>query len=898
MPRESVPLVAFNRGIVSRLGLARVDVKRISLAAQTQDNWLPRVLGSMMLRPGRQYIDNTASNAATRLLRFVFGTTDTALLELTDSVLRILIDDVPLARPAVTSAVTNGNFTSNLNDWTDNDEAGGASTWVAPGYMQLLGNGMARAIRDQQVSVTGANIGVEHALRIEIARGPVSVRVGSSSGGEQYVQETVLETGTHSLSFTPTGDFHIRFFSPLERAVWVNSCNVEGAGEVTLPTPWAEADLGNVRIEQSADVVYVACSGMQQRRIERRGTRPQARGWSVVLYQSPDGPFDIENITPVTLAASALSGNITLTASQPMFRSGHVGALFSLTSQGQQVSATSAVTGGVTPSIRVTGVDDERVFSLIITGNASSSTVDLQRSYDDATWANVGSLTSYTTDTSGPVNDGFDNQVVFYRLRISNRVAPDSITMTLMIGSGSVRGIARVTAFTSNVVVDAEVIAAMGGTAATEFWQEGMWSDVNGWPSAVRLHEGRLWWAGQNRVWGSVSDSFDSFDETVEGDSGPINRSIGAGPVDTINWILAVQRIILGADGAELSIRSSSFDEPITPTNFHLKAPSTQGSGQVDAVQVDQSGYFVNRSGRRLYELNFDIKNYDYTSDDATKLVPDLCATGIVRIDVQRQPETRVHCVLADGTVAMLLVDKIEDIKGWFTISTDGEIEDVCVLPALSGDIDDQVYYVVKRTIDGSEVRFIEKWAQEADCVGGDLCMLADAFVTYTGSATTTITGLGHLEGEQVVVWADGADVGTDDETDPENWTQIYTVNGGQITLAAAASNVVVGLPYEARFKSAKLGQALNRHKAIEHLGLVMADVHRKGLRYGRDFDYLDNMPEIESGADVTDEVRADYDEEPVVFPGTWGTDERLCLLGAAPRPVTVLAAIPDLEVQ
>lgn len=898
MAREPVPLVSFNRGIVSRLGLARVDVKRISLAAQTQQNWLPRVLGSMMLRPGRAYIDNTANNAATRLLKFIFATSDTALIELTDSSLRVLIADVPLTRPSVTTAVVNGDFTTNLASWTDNDEAGAASTWVAPGYMQLVGTGSSRAIRDQQVTVAGANIGVEHALRIEIARGPVFVRVGTAVGLEDYVSEALLETGTHSLSFTPSADFHIRFFSSLERVVWVNSCNVEAAGEVTLPTPWVAGDLSSVRIEQSADVLFVACAGVQQRKIERRAARPNARSWSIVLYRPPDGPFKIANTTPVTLTASALTGNITITASQPLFNADHVGALFAITSVGQQVITTSAVTGTATSSIRITGVGTARNFNFILTGIASGSQVDLQRSYDDVSWADLGAPYQWTADITGSIGDLLDNQIVYYRLRLTNRVAPDSVTMQLTYGGGSVRGVARVTGVTSSVLVDAEVLSDMGGTTASEIWQEGQWSDAVGWPTAVRIHEGRIWWAGQNTVWASVSDQFDSFDETVEGDSGTINRTIGAGPVDNINWILAAQRIILGADGAEQSIRSSSFDEPITPTTFHLKSPSTQGSGNVDAVQVDQSGFFVNRSGKRLFELSFDIKNYDYVSDDATKLVPDLADAGIVRIDVQRQPETRVHCVLADGTVALLLFDKIEDTKCWVTITTDGDIEDVCVLPALDGDTDDQVYYVVKRTINGSTVRFIEKWAQEADCLGDQqLCMLADAYVSYTGAATTSITGLSHLEGEEVVVWADGADVGTDDTTDPAVWTQRYTVSGGAITLSTAASNVVVGLGYEARFKSAKIGQALSLHKTIDHLGLVMANVHRKGLRFGRDFDYLDNLPEIEEGAEVTQEMRTDYDEDPVVFPGTWSTDERLCLLAVAPRPVTVLAAIPEMEI-
>jgi hypothetical protein len=230
-------------------------------------------------------------------------------------------------------------------------------------------------------------------------------------------------------------------------------------------------------------------------------------------------------------------------------------------------------------------------------------------------------------------------------------------------------------------------------------------------------------------------------------------------------------------------------------------------------------------------------------------------------------------------------------------------IEDVVILPAVSGDIDDRVYYVVNRTINGSEVRYLEKWAQEMDCRGDqDLCCLADSYVTYTGSAHALITGLSHLEGEEVVVWADGEDVGTNDSARP--WVQRYTVSGGSITLATPASNVVVGLGYTAQFKSAKLGgitqagSPLNRMKQIAGIGLILADTHPRGLVFGPDFDStMDDLPSIEAGAAVdTSVVHTAYDEDMVPFPGKWDTDSRVCLQAQAPRPATVLAITTDLE--
>ena len=60
-------------------------------------------------------------------------------------------------------------------------------------------------------------------------------------------------------------------------------------------------------------------------------------------------------------------------------------------------------------------------------------------------------------------------------------------------------------------------------------------SPRRGYPSSVTFHDGRLWWAGKDSIIGSVSDAYDSFDATVEGDSGPINRTLAKGPVDTFS---------------------------------------------------------------------------------------------------------------------------------------------------------------------------------------------------------------------------------------------------------------------------------------------------------------------------------------------------------------------------
>lgn len=893
MTRESRSLVAFNRGIVSALGLGRVDLERTALAAEGMVNWMPRVLGSMMLRPGWEYTGSAASNNRARYLPFVFASDDYAHLELTSSLLRVWVDDELVTRASVTAAVTNGAFGSDVSGWTDADESGATSSWLTGGYLSLLGDGTAFAIMRQQVTVN--ETGVEHALRIVVARGPVVFRVGSSAGAENYIAETSLGTGVHSLSFTPSGNFHIQFSSPRSYPVLVDSIAVESAGVMTLPTPWATADIANVRTAQSGDVLYVADGTHQPRKIERRSER----SWSVVLYEPETGPFRVQNVTNTTITPSGLTGAITLTASKAIFRSGHVGALFRHASVGQ--TATEFIDGQnqFTEPIRVFGTGEQRRFGVIIEGSFTA-TVTLQYSLGEpGTWVDA---TNYGSEQSTSYLDGQDNQVIYYRIGVkTGDYTIGNLNATLSFAAGSISGIARVTGFTSTTVVDAVVLKEFGGATASTDWWEGQWSDYRGWPSANALFEGRKWLAGNDKINGSISDQYEDFDDEFEGDAGPISRSIGEGPVGSIHWLLPLGRLLVGTafnsanipavkiEGNNiLAARSSSLDEPLSPTNFALKNTSSLG-------------LFVDRSRQRLYLLSYNLEVNDYEPEDLSILVPDMNEAGvaeIVGIAVQTKPDIRVHVWRSDGTASVLVFDRAENVKCWLDLETDGEVEDVSVLP---GTAEDQVYYSVKRLINGSNVRYREKWALESQCTGRPGARHADAHYIYSGIETTTISGLSHLESESVVVWGwntvnpflgeDNQVVGRDFGT--------FVVSGGQITgLDAEVTDACVGLPYTASFQSAKqafaaqLGAALNQKARVLQLGLVLHNTHYQGLRYGQDVEHLDELPLVVHEKETAEHtVWFQLDEDMFEINGTHDTDPRLCLVAAAPRPCTVIAA-------
>jgi len=907
-------LLAFNRGVISSRGLARQDLDRMAMSAEIQKNFVPRVLGSMMLRPGLKYIDTMNEDLnLVRQMPFVFGVDDTALLEFGQgSYLRIRIDDVLLERVAVIATVTDDGFNAALgvgaNDWQDDSDPGataesGAAATI-PNVLNLDGTGEDYAKVTQRVEVDAGETAVEHALVITVSTEFCRLRVGTTVNDDDLVTETQLGKGVHNIAFTPGQDhFFIELANDRNYRCIVSQCVLAGAGPVSFGTGWStDEQVASVRWAQSGDVIYCTAAGLQTKKIERRGT---GRSWSVVDYGPEDGPFNTLNVSATTISVSAIEGDITITASEPIFEQtmgGSIfgaGALIRAASQGQVVTQAVNAADQFSPAIRVSGSGEARRFGIIIENiPPGSGTVTVQFSIgsDTGPWNDL--TPQYTINTNTTYLDEQDNQIIYYRIGVkAGDFTSGPINCTLSYTNGSITGIARMNGYTSPTVISAYVIEPFGSLLATKDWEIGQWNGGmdNGWPSTVDIHENRLWFAGLDRIWGSVSDNYESFDDETEGDSGPINRNIGSGPIRVISWLKSFGRLLIGTsenaapidaarmDGNHpLGVRSSSFDEALTPTNFNIKT-------------ISSKGVFVDRTLQRLYELSYSPDATDYMSIDLSVFAPDFNIAGITQIAVQMKPDVRIHCVRADGTVGMLVYDRLENVICWVDIELGGvgnwNVEDVAVLP---GQEEDQVYYTVEgfNSVNGEE-RFLLKWSKETEAIGGLNNYMLDAWGQYDGAPTNQIIGLERLAGLEVGVWADGADIGT--------YTVTQFGTPGELDLPAEYSNIVYGLVYDAQFKSAKLGRldgiGMLERKKVNRLGFIAQNLHNQGLQYGPDFDNLYDMPRVEKGQ-VTDPdfVWEDYHEDNFSFGGEWKPDSRICLQATAPKPATILAAIAEFE--
>lgn len=765
------------------------------------------------------------------------------------------------------------------------------------------------AVATQQVSTSSS--GTEHALDIHVTNGPVLFRVGSTDGDDDLVTTTELATGYHSLAFTPAGStYWVEFSTDLDRGITVNSCTVASSGALSLTAPWVTAELNEIQYAQEGDDVWLAHDEWRTRIVQRRGTT----SWSLVEYLHEDGPFTISRTAPVELTPSATRGyGVTLSSNRPFFKATHVGALFKLTHDRFNATFNLAAPNTFTDTWRVAGIAlnsdiNDRKWVQVTAGSWGGTLRDQRTSTDPGETGfsdfrrEIGeiALSGWGNNVTYVNADADDNVIMWHRIGF----IPDEwdfgyATVEINYPGYGGSGICRVTSVTNSTTAVVEVLTPFKNIVATSDWQEGQWSDLRGHPSAVKLYDGRIWLGDASAKFaGSVSNNLYSFDETVEGASGSVQRSVQTGSgAGRINSFLPLQRLLMLTDAAEVSARSSSFDAPITPDDLTLKDAGNQGSSRASPVKSGSRGYIIDRSQTKVFVVAYDVESNDYTSRSLMRYHDEIGLPGIVQIDFQHHPEPYCWAVLADGRCAVLLHNPQEEVAAWFRVISEGDgtgdIESLSVLPSTT---EDRVYVIVKRVLNGATVRTIEKMALRSEAWGDAVTKMADCF-TYAAGPVSSVTAAQLANETGLIGW--GVTAGGVKTI----LTGLSANGSGVISLGATYSNVCVGLPYGWRYQSSKLaygaehGTALLQTKRVGSLGLLAERVYPGAITYGADFSHLFPMPLIEDGTTLpTTTVLPEYDAPSLPVDGTWDTDARVCLAGSAPYPVTLLGLVLGIE--
>lgn len=409
-------------------------------------------------------------------------------------------------------------------------------------------------------------------------------------------------------------------------------------------------------------------------------------------------------------------------------------------------------------------------------------------------------------------------------------------------------GMAKITALVDakNVTVeitsefDSNLTAVVSGSNV--FLTEPAFSTARGWPASVTFYEGRKWFGGSkslpHSVFGSVDDEFRNFDIGTGEDDDAVQETIGGHKIGIIKHIIGDRSLQIFTSRAEYAVGQTAL-KAITPGTFSIQRQSSNGIENPRPIVLDNQTFYVKRGGKGVMSFVFNNDNQAYNSSEISLLSPHLINNPIdsaVLSGSTLDNANYLFMINEDGTLAIFQSVMEENVAAWTlsnTVNTTNGKFKRCI------EIDNDIYFAIERTVDGSTATYLEKLSFSA---------YTDSTFTATyGVPTDVITGLGHLEGETVQIRGDGYVL--------EN----ETVSGGQITVDREVMDVAVGLKFTPVIKPMPLalqtqeGNTMYKRKKIstvyvdyyESLGIYIDDILIPPLTFGP--DVLDQPPTVKT---------------------------------------------------
>ena len=532
--------------------------------------------------------------------------------------------------------------------------------------------------------------------------------------------------------------------------VWRYGTLIESGGSpYELATPFLEADLPNLSYVQEGDLVYVA-DGKRDIQVISRFALDD---WTIAAADLKSGPFRVQNLDEAkTIQASATTGTITLTGTGDIFSAAHVGALFLL-----KPTDFTAVP--------------------IWVGNQPAAVDDLCL-YDDR----IYKLTAGT-------NTGFNPPI-----HTAGKVRTSLGTPVEWEFQSETKGVVRITGFTDANTVTAEVLKALPQPCVDDpsyRWSEGAWNQIYGYPSKLGRYRRRLY-AGNtpseprmvrasrigdflNFEPGDLTD--DSFSYDVGGDEN----------LNEITWFAKGKRgIEIGTAGSVLRGFSTVSTEPIGPLTFDTDL--TDPDGAASAQPIAPYGYpvYVSIDTGRVHEARYSFELNDAEPLELSLPSQHLGAQALEQIVWQSVADKYAWIRRADGILLLMVYDPRQDVLGWARVPVaGGHVENVDITVSADGRYD-VLTAIVRRTINGQTVRYIEEQAINRPALLGQapLTDLNHAFASsvFSGAPTDTFS-CPHLANQTVYAW-----------TDLGHYGPLTADENGDVTLPDAVSSAIIGL--------------------------------------------------------------------------------------------------------
>ena len=817
----------------------RTDLTRYFNGAKTLENFLVYPAGGAARRPGTKFIHEVKVSAnAARLIPFEFNTTtaNTYVLEFGNNYFRVYQDG---------------------------------------GIVTETGKTISGATKANPVVITATAHGFSNGDHVIIGSVAGMVELNGVTG-------IVANKTTNTFELTDVDGTNIN-----STAFTTYTSGGTASKIVEVSTTYTTAQLPELKVTQSADVMYITHSSHPVRKISRTSNTD----WTITDVTFINGPYLDENATTTTLTPSARTGSITLTASADTFVSTDVGRLVKIYNGYAKITSyTSATSVDATVQTDELGVDE-------ILPSYASNTISFVEGDPSGTGS---SHNDFIRDSNKQfVEQGFTEGMTI------------TITGAAQSANNTNYEIVKVTSDEITLVPADDVVAEsasntitiVGTLNATDEWSLGAFSETTGFPRACAFYEQRLVFAGTTSqpqaLFFSVAGDFENMTES-DTDSSAMNYTIGSNQVNRILYLASARSMVVGTTGGEFVVRASGTDEPITPTNIQIKQQATYGSADVQPVQAGSYTLFVQRAKRKLRELGYVYDTDAYQAVDLTILADHVSENGLVELAYQQEPFSLVWATTGDGRLIGMTYRREEQVVAWHqhklggtftsggTTYNHGFVENIAVIP---GELNqDNLYMVVKRTINGATRRYVEILS-DID-FGTDIqdAIFVDSSLTYSGSSTSSLSGLDHLEGQTVSVLEEGA-------AHPDK-----TVASGSISTDRATTKAQVGLGYTSTLKTVRLeagsasGTAQGKIKKIH--SVIIRFFRTVGCSVGTSLDNTDTIPFRDSSDPTDTAVPLFTGDKTIEAQPSWDTEGSIVVKQTQPLPMTIVGIYPRVVVQ
>jgi hypothetical protein len=405
------------------------------------------------------------------------------------------------------------------------------------------------------------------------------------------------------------------------------------------------------------------------------------------------------------------------------------------------------------------------------------------------------------------------------------------------------------------------------------------------YPGTVCLFEQRLVFASTPKrpqtIWMSKSGDYSNFAKYKPiADDSPIELTLASSEVSSMSWIAYLRSLILGSSSMEWEIDTAQ-QGAFSAKNAKAVPQSYRGSAKMRPLIVGNTLLHVSRSRAQVRSLQYDFGSDSYGGTDQTILAAHFFQEYTIRDwTYQQSPDSIVWAVREDGALLGLTFQAEHEVFAWHRHDTQGRFISVCSVPAGAHDA---LFTVVER----GGVFFLEHMAPRY--IGGDPshAVFLDCSLTYEGPPITELTGLDHLDGLVVGVYANGA-VFTS-----------RTVVKGKIILEQPAGLVTVGLMYTAELETMPVevvgrdGTSVGLQKQINSVNILFHNT--VGAEVGL------NMARWEI---VKWRSNEPYGSAPAPFSGIKSItlarlselQRTVCVRSTDPTPCTILAVMARME--